>query len=413
MFCSAVVSALSAVTMFGNNVTRNWSLSATTGGGSKDTFVLVAAGTVGSVVAVQLFTSANPLGRCYRFWKQLNRQEGNITCNDTVNQGNDDYLALHREQSVEERSANYAALVNAYYDLATVFYEWGWGSSFHFSYQYPFESFAESIRRHEHQLAAQLGVYGLEKQVLDVGCGIGGPMRTIAKFLQCRVQGITLNHYQVARGNELTSQDVFCKDTCKSIQGDFMHLPQSDCVMDAAYAIEATCHAPDRVKCYSEIYRVLKPGAVFACYEWCMTDKYDAKNPEHLRMKKDIEEGNGLPDIIDTTACLAAMKEAGFEIINESDLATVTKVQPWETPLTASWNPLSQRFQFNWLGGHLTNFAIAAMETLWIAPKGTVKTQKVLQAGGFALRDAGQEGIFTTMYLMVGRKPANGNTKEQ
>jgi sterol 24-C-methyltransferase len=45
------------------------------------------------------------------------------------------------------------------------------------------------------------------------------------------------------------------------------------------------------------------------------------------------------------------------------------------------------------------------MELLCIAPAGTVKTQKVLQAGGFALRDAGQAGIFTTMYLMVGRKP--------
>jgi hypothetical protein len=30
------------------------------------------------------------------------------------------------------------------------------------------------------------------------------------------------------------------------------------------------------------------------------------------------------------------------------------------------------------------------------------------------LRDAGQEGIFTTMYLMVGRKPdANGSAEEQ
>jgi sterol 24-C-methyltransferase len=122
-------------------------------------------------------------------------------------------------------------------------------------------------------------------------------------------------------------------------------------------------------------------------------------------MKKDIEEGNGLPDIINTKGCLDALQEAGFEIVCESDLALVPDVQPWYTPLTASWNPLSQRFQFNWLGAHITNVSIWLMEFLWIAPKGTVKTQKVLQAGGFALRDAGKEGIFTTMYLMVGRKP--------
>jgi sterol 24-C-methyltransferase len=411
---------------FGNNVTRTFGSSSRSGSGGDVHGGMIVAGAVltvavSSLATVQLLTSANPLGRCYRFWNQLNRQESSMTASDgTVNRSIADYSKLHREASQEDRNTNYAALVNAYYDLATVFYEWGWGSSFHFSYQFPFETFAESMRRHEYQLAANLGngvcVYGPDKHILDVGCGIGGPMRTIAKFLQCRVTGITLNHYQVARGNELTSQDAFCASTCHAIQGDFMQLPMTADTMDAAYAIEATCHAPNRVTCYSEVLRVLKPGATFACYEWCMTDKYDATNPEHLRMKKDIEEGNGLPDIIDTVACLEAMKEAGFEIVTESDLALTPNVQPWETPLTASWNPLSQRFQFNWLGGHLTNFCVAAMELLRIAPAGTVKTQKVLQAGGFALRDAGQEGIFTTMYLMVGRKPDNGNgsaTEEQ
>lgn len=146
-------------------------------------------------------------------------------------------------------------------------------SCFHFAYQFPFETFYEAIRRHEHQLAANLGVYGNDKHVLDVGCGIGGPMRNIAKFLQCNVTGITLNPYQVNRGNELTQADKFVADKCKSVQGDFMEQPFKDQEFDAAYAIEATCHAPDRVKCYKEVYRLLKPGAHFALYEWCMTEK--------------------------------------------------------------------------------------------------------------------------------------------
>ena len=351
-------------------------------------------------------------------------QETQLTSSDSVNTSIDHYSDLHRNQTVETRNANYDKLVNAYYDLATVFYEWGWGSCFHFSYQYNNsrnlkESFDESIRRHEYLLASQLtDAFGGDsgnsgnnsnnnpKHILDVGCGIGGPLRNISRFLQAKVTGITLNEYQVQRGNELTQQDVHCNQLgSQLVQGDFMKLPFADNTFDGAYAIEATCHAPDRAACYTEILRTLKPGATFACYEWCMTDKYDANNPEHLRMKKDIEEGNGLPDICDTAACWQAMKEAGFELVTESDLALVQHVQPWYTPLTASWNPLSQRFQFNWLGAILTNTAIYCMELIRIAPKGTVKTQKVLQAGGFALRDAGKEGIFTVMYLMVGKKP--------
>ena len=47
-----------------------------------------------------------------------------------------------------------------------------------------------------------------------------------------------------------------------------------------------------------EMYRVLKPGALFAGYEWCMTDKFDPNSGEHQRIKKGIEEGDSLPDIV-------------------------------------------------------------------------------------------------------------------
>lgn len=327
-----------------------------------------------------------------------------MSCSDNVKDGIEEYNRLHREADKETRVSSYKQLVNAYYDLATVFYEWGWGSSFHFSYQFPHETFHESIRRHEYQLAAQLSnCFGRSRKVLDVGCGIAGPARSISKFLQCEITGVTLNPYQVDRGNELNARDRHA--TVTSIQGDFMHLPFGENTFDGAYAIEATCHAPDRVKCYQQIYQVLKPGATFALYEWCMTDKYDSNNPEHQRLKKDIEVGNGLPDICGTVNCLQAMKDAGFEIVTESDFAAKADVQPWMTPLLPSWNPLSQRFQFNPVGAVITNVAIWLLEMIRFAPAGTVKTQKILQAGGFALRDAGQEGIFTTMYMMVGTKP--------
>ena len=67
--------------------------------------------------------------------------------------------------SVEEREGSYAKLVNAYYELATLFYEWGWGSSFHFASRWRDESFSDSIkviRRPEVSL-------GLTNEALVVG----------------------------------------------------------------------------------------------------------------------------------------------------------------------------------------------------------------------------------------------------
>ncbi|KAK7341125.1 hypothetical protein VNO80_24050 [Phaseolus coccineus] len=63
----------------------------------------------------------------------------------------------------EERKANYADMVNKYYDLATTFYEFGWGQSFHFAPRCKGESLSESIKRHEHFLALQLGLKAGQK----------------------------------------------------------------------------------------------------------------------------------------------------------------------------------------------------------------------------------------------------------
>lgn len=52
---------------------------------------------------------------------------------------------------------------------------------------------------------------------------------------------------QVSRGNELNAQ-AGLRAQCRSVQGDFMALPFPDESFDGAYAIEATCHAPDRTK---------------------------------------------------------------------------------------------------------------------------------------------------------------------
>ena len=66
-------------------------------------------------------------------------------------------------------------------------------------------------------------------------------------------------------------------------------MPFDDNTFDGAYAIEATCHSGNLGKVFSEVYRVLKPGGVFAVYDWLMTDKYDENNAQHRKIKHDIE----------------------------------------------------------------------------------------------------------------------------
>jgi hypothetical protein len=70
--------------------------------------------------------------------------------------------------------------------------------SFHFSPRLPGKDWGASEAAHEARLAALLQL-GPGKKCLDVGCGVGGPMRTIASTSGAHVTGITINDYQVSR----------------------------------------------------------------------------------------------------------------------------------------------------------------------------------------------------------------------
>jgi len=137
-------------------------------------------------------------------------------------------------------------LANFYYDLVTDFYEYGWGTSFHFAPRHKFEvtflsfivsSFLFFIISHRLSTRALpvmsttwlwrwkwvntkhffsidfsrysisttktkylfLNKYKIEKghKILDVGCGVGGPAREIARFSEAHVTGLNNNAYQV------------------------------------------------------------------------------------------------------------------------------------------------------------------------------------------------------------------------
>lgn len=144
------------------------------------------------MITLNKLFGTDPLGRTGELLAKFAGQEKkrNIKVNDWIDQ----YNNLHDDDKagVSGRNQSYTTLVNAYYELATLFYEWGWGQSFHFAYMLKGETFKQSIARHEYYLAGRLGV-GINSKVLDVGCGIGGPMRNIARFTRANVTGVTLN----------------------------------------------------------------------------------------------------------------------------------------------------------------------------------------------------------------------------
>lgn len=182
---------------------------------------------------------------------------------------------------------------------------------------------------------------------------------------------------------------------------------------DAVYAIEATVHAPNLEGIYSEIFRVLKPGGVFGVYEWLMTDKYDNDNLAHREIRLGIEQGDGISNMCKVSEGLAAMKAAGFEMLHHEDLADRPDPMPWYWPLSGDLKYIQSVFdiftivRMTKVGRYIMHNMIGALEAIKLAPAGTKKTANSLAWAGDCLVAGGKEHLFTPMYLMVGKKPAN------
>lgn len=304
---------------------------------------------------------------------------------------------------VEDRKNGYAGMTNDFYDLVTDFYEIGWGESFHFAPMARGESFEASIARHEHYLAHRLRLEpGMS--ALDVGCGVGGPMRAIARFSGARVVGINNNAYQIELARAYNAHAGLSR-RCDFVHGDFMKMPVAAESFDAAYAVEATCHAPDKAGCFAEVFRVLRPGARFAGYEWCLTPSWDAANPEHVAICRGIEEGNSLPALASTDEVVRALEAAGFEVLDHRDVALDSDPEtPWYTPLSGDGLSLRTMAQSP-VGRWLTERTVTVLESVGLAPEGTKRVSALLNDAATHLVNGGKTGCFTPMYFFCARKP--------
>jgi sterol 24-C-methyltransferase len=302
-----------------------------------------------------------------------------------------------------KRQKEYKLMTTNFYDLVTDFYEYGWGESFHFAPRHAKETFDQSIARSEQYVGLRLGLKPGMK-VLDIGCGVGGPMREIARFSGASITGINISEYQIVRGNQHNIR-AGLESICSFLKADFCNLPLPDNSSDAAYAIEATCHAPKKELVFGEVFRVLKPGSYFCVYDWVMTELYDSKNPEHVRIRKGIEVGNALPDIPHYNVVLEAFKSVGFEIVEVTDFGKPSKINPvpWYDTLDGKLSLTG--FRFTRLGRWCTDKMVSILESAKIAPKGSTDTSRMLNDTANALVEGGKTGIFSPSFFVLGRKP--------
>lgn len=319
---------------------------------------------------------------------------------ERINSVVSEYSELNEADS-DQRKEHYQRFVNHFYNLVTDFYEYGWGSSFHFAPRQRGESFKASMLRHQQFISDKLHLKpGM--RILDVGCGVGGPMTAMARYSGANFVGLTINAYQIERA-KFNTRDV--QSLCRFINGDYMQIPVCNNCFDGAFAIESMPHAPNKVEAFRETFRILRPGASFAGYDWCLTDQFDPHDSEHLRIKKGIEIGNGLPDLVHTSEVYNALLSAGFEVLEARDLAFESHPKtPWYRALQGRDLSLSSIPRIP-AGRALTQLVLRIGERLGAFPAGATEVSTILNQVALQLVEGGKSGIFTPMYYFLAQKP--------
>ena len=115
-------------------------------------------------------------------------------------------------------------------------------------------------------------------QVLDVGCGIGGPCRMLADEFNCTTTGIDISNEFINTAIKL-SELVDLSSKTKFVQGDATNLPFADGSFDAVWTQHVQMNISDKMEFYRQIARVLRDGGTFLYYDIFKKGNEEVKYP--------------------------------------------------------------------------------------------------------------------------------------
>eukprot|EP00756_Hemistasia_phaeocysticola_P018193 Hpha_TRINITY_DN15580_c0_g3::TRINITY_DN15580_c0_g3_i2::g.105968::m.105968/K00559/E2.1.1.41, SMT1, ERG6; sterol 24-C-methyltransferase len=237
-----------------------------------------------------------------------------------------------------------------------------------------------------------LGASASSSHLMDMGCGRGRISHHMATMTKGRVSGYNIDPNQIGNAIEYAAH-CGMSDKLKFQVGDH-HKPLNypDNTFDGAFSFQAVWpffkkHELDA--CCKEMFRVMKPGARYACSEYLLTPHFDWKNKEHTDLHRLF-----LPTLAATHSMYpadvcAALERAGFKIV----LSAPSKSEAW--PLC------EQKRDLIYSARRIIRFLTA----ICLCPAWVEHMLHNLQLGGQAWTDAEKMKIADLNWRIVCEKP--------
>ena len=153
-------------------------------------------------------------------------------------------------------------------------------------------------------------------KILDVGSGLGGPSRFLAATHGAHVTGIDLSPPFVEAATMLSERTGLADRTTFRV-ADALALPFDDSTFDYAWTQHVAMNIRDRARLYAEIFRVLKPGGLFAIYDVIRRDGEPLIFPVPWARDPDISF------LLTADAMRDVLVRTGFEVVSWIDTTAV------------------------------------------------------------------------------------------
>lgn len=231
-----------------------------------------------------------------------------------------------------------------------------------------------------------------QAHLLDMGCGRGRIAHHLATLTGGQVSGYNIDPDQIENAISWAKQCDMGDRLHYQVGNHHEVLNYADKTFDGCYSVQAVWpfFKKEELDAHAkEMFRVLKPGARYACSEYLLTPEFDWKNKEHVTLHKTF-----LPTLAATQSMYpadvcAALQRAGFKII----LSAPSKAPAW--PICEQKRNLI----------FIARKFIRGLQSIRLMPAWVEESLDLLQKGGEAWTQAEKAKIADLNWRIVAEKP--------
>lgn len=235
-----------------------------------------------------------------------------------------------------------------------------------------------------------------ESHLLDMGCGRGRISYHLASMTGGNVSGYNIDPDQIENAIDWAAESRMSDRLHYRVGNHHKPLAYESGIFDGCYSVQAVWpfFKKEELDAHAvEMYRVLKPGARYACSEYLLTPFFDWDDEEHVALHKSY-----LPTLAATQSMYpadvcAALERAGFDVL----VSAPSKSEAW--PICEQKRDLILRVRM----------VVRALERARLMPPWVEESLELLQTGGDSWTQAEKAKIADLNWRIVAQKPANAS----